>query len=94
MVNKLHEILGERSLCPVSTFTTFETCTGILNSFGGTPLTMGYLDANFIAYKVAFVIFGYTFFGRFAIVKFLGERIQVPYKYQSRDHLPQSRIQS
>jgi len=34
---------------------------------------MGYLNANFITHKVTFMIFGDTFFGGLAVVKFLGK---------------------
>ena len=57
----------------MSTFTALEACTGVFGSLGRTPLAVGYLNANFIAHKVAFMIFGNTFFGGPAIVKFLGK---------------------
>ncbi len=87
------KILNRSSPGPVTHLATLETRTRISTEFCKTSSATRYFDTNFIAHKEAFIIFGNTFLGRLATVKFL-ERMRFRQRPQSlQEYLPRNHTQ-
>lgn len=54
----------------MASFTASKASAGIIRAPGSAPATVGEFHSYFVAHKVPFVVFGNTFFGSLAAVKF------------------------
>jgi hypothetical protein len=72
---------------------TLEACPRLSDILGCSPAAMRQLDSDLVAHKVAFVVFGDTFFGRITRIEFLITHMPLLLSFHLRVYSPQSHSQ-